>query len=302
MNADRIRRHVETLWDDSIVPELVEYIRIPNKSPHFDPDWEEHGYMEAAALHMVRWCEAHAPRGMELEVVRLPGRTPLIFIEVPGEGDDCLLLYGHLDKQPEMTGWRDGLGPLDAENRRGPALRTGRGGRRLRDLRLPRRPRGIAGAGGAARALRGDHRGLRGERELRSPPLHRGAPRAYRHPEPRRLPRFGLRRLRPALVHHVASRPRGRHPQRGSAGRGRPLRGRGRDRALDVPHPPEPPLAHRGRARRADSRRFPARADPARAARPGRGGGRRPRQSPPRAVPFRGRGRARRPTTPSSSC
>ena len=111
MNADRTRRYVEELWDDSIVPELVEYIRIPNKSPHFDPDWEEHGYMEAAVEQMVRWCEANAPRGMELEVVRLPGRTPLIFIEVPGEGDDCLLLYGHLDKQPEMTGWRDGLGP-----------------------------------------------------------------------------------------------------------------------------------------------------------------------------------------------
>ena len=111
MNAERVRRHVEALWDDSIVPELVEYIRIPNKSPHFDPEWAEHGYMEAAVEHMVRWCEANAPRGMELEVVRLPGRTPLIFIEVPGEGDDCLLLYGHLDKQPEMTGWRDGLGP-----------------------------------------------------------------------------------------------------------------------------------------------------------------------------------------------
>ena len=76
MNAERIRRHVETLWDDSIVPELVEYIRIPNKSPHFDPDWEEHGHMEAAVEHMVRWCEANAPRGMELEVVRLPGGPP----------------------------------------------------------------------------------------------------------------------------------------------------------------------------------------------------------------------------------
>ena len=111
MDADRILRHVETLWDDSIVPELVEYIRIPNKSPHFDPDWAEYGYMDAAVGHMVRWCETHALAGMELEVVRLPGRTPLILIEVPGEGDDCLVLYGHLDKQPEMTGWRDGLGP-----------------------------------------------------------------------------------------------------------------------------------------------------------------------------------------------
>ena len=111
MNADRIRRHVGELWDDSIVPELVEYIRIPNKSPHFDPDWAERGHMDAAVAHMVRWCEEHPIEGMELEVVRLPGRTPLIFIEVPGEGSDCLLLYGHLDKQPEMSGWRNGLGP-----------------------------------------------------------------------------------------------------------------------------------------------------------------------------------------------
>ena len=41
----------------------------------------------------------------------MPGRTPLILIEVPGVGDDCLVIYGHLDKQPEMTGWRDDLGP-----------------------------------------------------------------------------------------------------------------------------------------------------------------------------------------------
>ena len=117
MNVDRTRRHVEELWDDSIVPELVEYVRIPNKSPHFDPDWAEHGYMDAAVEHMVRWCEAHALDAMALEVVRLPGRTPLIFIEVPGEGDDCLVLYGHLDKQPEMTGWRDDLGPWSPRSR-----------------------------------------------------------------------------------------------------------------------------------------------------------------------------------------
>ena len=111
MNRDRIRRYVEELWDDSIVPEIAEYVRIPNKSPHFDPDWAAHGYMDDAVAHMVRWCEAHPVEGMRLEVVRLPGRTPLIFIEVPGEGEDCLLLYGHLDKQPEMSGWREGLGP-----------------------------------------------------------------------------------------------------------------------------------------------------------------------------------------------
>ena len=233
--------------------------------------------MEAAVEHMVRWCEAHAPRGMELEVVRLPRAHPPHLHRGSGRGRRLpppLRPPRQAARDERLAGRARAL---DAEDRGGPALRAGRGGRRLRDLRLPRRPWGARRAGGAARALRGDNRGVRGERELRPPPLHRGAPRAHRDPEPRRLPRLGLRRLRPALVHHLAPRPRGRHPQRRGAGGGGPLGGRGRDRALDLPHPSRASLAHRGRARRAGPRRLPARADPARAARAGRGGGGRPR-------------------------
>jgi len=113
MDSARTDRFVGGLWDDDIVPQLIDYIRIPNKSPMFDADWAKHGYMEDAVTLMEAWARAQPIAGMTLEVVRLEGRTPLIFIEVPatGEGDDCVLLYGHLDKQPEMTGWSDGLGP-----------------------------------------------------------------------------------------------------------------------------------------------------------------------------------------------
>jgi acetylornithine deacetylase/succinyl-diaminopimelate desuccinylase-like protein len=100
-------------WDAEIVPQLVEYIRIPNKSPMFDADWVKHGYMEQAVSLMETWARAQDVPGMTLEVVRLEGRTPLIFIEVPaanGGRNDTVLLYGHLDKQPEMTGWDEGLG------------------------------------------------------------------------------------------------------------------------------------------------------------------------------------------------
>ncbi len=96
---------------DSIVPELVEYIKIPAKSPHFDPDWEKNGYIETAVQQIFSWCQGQPVKGMQCEIVRLPGRTPLIFLDIPGEGDDTILMYGHLDKQPEMTGWADGLGP-----------------------------------------------------------------------------------------------------------------------------------------------------------------------------------------------
>jgi acetylornithine deacetylase/succinyl-diaminopimelate desuccinylase-like protein len=92
---------------------LIEYIRIPNKSPSFDPDWSAHGYMEEAVALFERWARAKLPElpGATIEIVRLSGRTPVIVIDVPGEGPDTVLLYGHLDKQPEMAGWAEGYGP-----------------------------------------------------------------------------------------------------------------------------------------------------------------------------------------------
>ena len=111
MDSRQISDFVGGLWDEQIVPQLVEYIRIPNKSPMFDAQWAEHGYMDQAVALMETWAKGQPIPGMTIEVVRLQGRTPLIFIEVPGEGEDCVLLYGHLDKQPEMTGWAEHLGP-----------------------------------------------------------------------------------------------------------------------------------------------------------------------------------------------
>ena len=102
---------IARFWDDAILPALVDYIRIPAKSPHFDAEWARHGHIEAAVKLAAEWCARHAVPGMTLEVVRLEGRTPVLLVEIPGKGKGNVLVYGHLDKQPEMTGWRDGLGP-----------------------------------------------------------------------------------------------------------------------------------------------------------------------------------------------
>src|SRR5690606_18709366 len=97
MDASRIDRYVDARWDEDIVPQLVEYIRIPNKSPMFDADWEKHGYMADAVKLMASWARAQSIPGMQVEVVQLDGRTPLIYIEIPaahgGSDDDCVLLY-----------------------------------------------------------------------------------------------------------------------------------------------------------------------------------------------------------------
>jgi acetylornithine deacetylase/succinyl-diaminopimelate desuccinylase-like protein len=101
------------LWDAEVVPTLVDYIRIPNKSPAFDPDWAAHGHMDKVVEMFTAWARRKIEplKGSTLEVVRLEGRTPVILIDIPGQGSDCVLLYGHLDKQPEMVGWSEGLGP-----------------------------------------------------------------------------------------------------------------------------------------------------------------------------------------------
>jgi acetylornithine deacetylase/succinyl-diaminopimelate desuccinylase-like protein len=111
MDKQALTRFVSDCWDSEIIGQLVEYIKIPNKSPMFDANWQANGYMEQATVQLADWAKRQPIAGMQVEIVRLEDRTPLIFIDIPGDGDDCVLMYGHLDKQPEMTGWDDDLGP-----------------------------------------------------------------------------------------------------------------------------------------------------------------------------------------------
>ena len=124
---------VNRAWDDEIVPRVAEYIAVPAKSPMFDADWAAHGHIDRVIRDAAGWVERLRVAGLRLEVVRLEGRTPVIFFEVPatapggnaaGAGTVCL--YGHLDKQPEFSGWRSGLGPWTPKYDGG--LLYGRGG------------------------------------------------------------------------------------------------------------------------------------------------------------------------------
>jgi acetylornithine deacetylase/succinyl-diaminopimelate desuccinylase-like protein len=118
LNNAQALEHVSRAWDGSIVQRLSDYIAIPAKSPMFDADWFAHGYLESVVRHTAQWIEDQKVDGLSLEVVRLPGRTPVLFFDVAatrsaGEGvsEQTVLMYGHLDKQPEFSGWRKDLGP-----------------------------------------------------------------------------------------------------------------------------------------------------------------------------------------------
>ncbi len=111
LDARALEEFVSRKWDNDVVPQLVEYIRIPCKSPHFDGDWAKNGHIDAAVALAEQWSRAQRIPGMKIEVVRLEGRTPVILFELAGEVPGTILMYGHLDKQPEMSGWKEGYGP-----------------------------------------------------------------------------------------------------------------------------------------------------------------------------------------------
>lgn len=123
MDRSVVTSTVRALWDDDIVPSLSQLVAVPAISPAFDPEWESHGQLAAAIEHVRAWVASRNLPGVVVEVVQLAGRTPLLLVDVPAtgnSGDDTVLLYGHLDKQPPVGGWSEGLGPWT------PVVRDGR--------------------------------------------------------------------------------------------------------------------------------------------------------------------------------
>ncbi|PLC51820.1 peptidase M20 [Pollutimonas subterranea] len=114
LDANALQAFVDEKWDREIVPALTDYIAVPAKSPAFDPDWARNGYIDSVVRDAALWVEAQKVSRLTLEVVRLPGRTPVIYFDAPAtrsDNGDTVLMYGHLDKQPEFSGWRSDLGP-----------------------------------------------------------------------------------------------------------------------------------------------------------------------------------------------
>jgi len=115
LDTSGLQNHIAKQWDADIVAQLTEYIRLPAKSPNFDPHWRRNGHLEAAVRQAESWIRRQEIPGLALEIVRIEGRTPLLYFDVPARGAAAsgrtVAIYGHLDKQPEMSGWRSGLGP-----------------------------------------------------------------------------------------------------------------------------------------------------------------------------------------------
>ena len=117
LNTTQALEHVSHAWDTDIVARLTDYVAIPAKSPMFDSAWDANGLLETVVRNTAQWIESQKVAGLSVEIIRLPGRTPVLFFEVAATRSAALattqtvLMYGHLDKQPEFSGWRKDLGP-----------------------------------------------------------------------------------------------------------------------------------------------------------------------------------------------
>ena len=116
-DAKALGAFANTAWNERILPQLKDYVAIPAKSPLFDADWEKHGLLDKVVRDAATWVESRKVPGLTLEILRQPGRTPVIFFEVAATRPSTfgtpptVVMYGHLDKQPEFSGWRNDLGP-----------------------------------------------------------------------------------------------------------------------------------------------------------------------------------------------
>jgi acetylornithine deacetylase/succinyl-diaminopimelate desuccinylase-like protein len=124
MDQSEVHRAVTEGWTSSALPSLVEFVGIPALSPGFDAAWAESGHLRAAVEHVRDWIASRGLPGARFEVLELEGRSPLLVVDVPATSgaaaQGTVVLYGHLDKQPPVGGWSEGLGPWQ------PVVRDGR--------------------------------------------------------------------------------------------------------------------------------------------------------------------------------
>jgi acetylornithine deacetylase/succinyl-diaminopimelate desuccinylase-like protein len=110
-SSEEAKTFIEKTFDESALPSLMEFIRIPNLSRTYSNTWQTDGFPEQAANHLKKWVESMQVNGLKIEIIKHENYSPLIFIEVEGDLKHTVMYYGHYDKQPPFTGWWENFGP-----------------------------------------------------------------------------------------------------------------------------------------------------------------------------------------------
>jgi len=93
---------------------LTEFGAIPALSPMFDAEWAESGHIEDAIQLLAAWARSRKLANVDVAIHRLEGLTPMLVVTVDATASEggTVVLYGHLDKQPPLGEWSEGLYPF----------------------------------------------------------------------------------------------------------------------------------------------------------------------------------------------
>ena len=118
IDIDSMMEASESIWEESILPSLSEFIEIHALSPGFAPDWDELGELQATIDLFCGWLDRQGIAGMTYETHRIGNHSPVLLVTIEGTGSGEVLFYSHLDKQPSRPNlWSEGLHPLKAVRR-----------------------------------------------------------------------------------------------------------------------------------------------------------------------------------------
>ena len=116
MDTKSLKKYVEKQFTLNVLPNLMNFIRIPNLSPLFDPNWNTNGLLLKAANLIVSYAKSLNIKNAEINLLQDSPYTPLIFIDIPAsrQNDErTVLFYAHYDKQPYGTGWDEDKSPTN---------------------------------------------------------------------------------------------------------------------------------------------------------------------------------------------
>ena len=114
MDVKSFRKYIEKMFTYNTLPNLMNFIRIPNLSPAFDNNWNTNGYLLKAANLIISFAKSLEIKNAEINLIQDQGYTPLIYIDIQSSRKNdtrTVLFYSHFDKQPHGTGWDENKGP-----------------------------------------------------------------------------------------------------------------------------------------------------------------------------------------------
>ena len=111
MDADTTKAFLDEKFDSTFVPSLKGFIEIDNLTPAFDTEYFTNGKVQEVIEYVRKFATEMEIEGLKFDVLDDGKRAPMVVITYEGKGAPNVMLYGHLDKQPHMEGWREGTGP-----------------------------------------------------------------------------------------------------------------------------------------------------------------------------------------------